>query len=356
MPVRLVGPHHVEAAGASDTFITRKQRAWFKTSPAGAGLHFALDRSSMLPHDSGIGGCLMKVADLFTTSTQPSERLRDNELDLFGLTHPGKIRSENQDHFLVSTIHPEVLIHGTSLPDVDQLPLRGERLATLILVADGVGGNDAGSEAARIAAETVTRYVATTLRSYHAAGTTAESSLLESLHAASLEADQAVRAAAAARADDRSMATTLTIGLAVWPWLYVVQLGDSRCYYYWQGRVHQVTRDQTIAQDLVDQGLLPRERLASSPFKDVLSSAAGASEALPEVSRLRFDRLGSVLLFCTDGLTKHVSDEEIAAVIDSQPRSEGVCRALLDLVLERGGSDNVTIVAARRRQPDAHVG
>ena len=298
----------------------------------------------------------MKVAELFTTSTNPSQRVRDNELDLFGLTHPGKGRSENQAHFLVCTVHPEVQIHGTSLPGVDQLPLRGERLATMILVADGVGSSEAGSEAARIAAETVTRYVASTLRSYHAAGTSAESTLLESLQAASLEAHQAVRAAASGRPEERSMATTLTIGLGVWPWQYVVQLGDSRCYYYLEGRVHQITRDQTIGQDLVDQGLLPRERLSASPFKDVLSSAAGASEALPEVSRLRIDRLGSALLFCTDGLTKHVSDEEIAAAFGSQPRSEGVCRTLLDLVLERGGTDNVTIVVARRRQTDTRVG
>jgi len=292
----------------------------------------------------------VKVAELFTTSSDPSRRIRDDELDLFGLTHPGKVRTENQDHFLVCTVHPEVIVHGTSLPDIDELPLRGERLATLFLVADGVGGGEGGSDASRIAAETVTRYVSSTLRSYHAAGTSDESKLLESLRTAALEAHQAVRAEAASRPEPRAMATTLTLGLAIWPWLYVVQLGDSRCYYYWNGKVHQVTRDQTVGQDLVDQGLLPRERLPVSPFKDVLSSAAGADEALPEVTRVRIDRSGSALFFCTDGLTKHVSDEEIAAAIKDNPRSEEVCRALLDLALDRGGTDNITMVIGRRRQ------
>jgi protein phosphatase len=129
-----------------------------------------------------------------------------------------------------------------------------------------------------------------------------------------------------------------------------VQLGDSRCYYYWNGDVHQVTRDQTVAQDLVDQGLLPRERLRASPFKDVLSSAAGAEEASPEVSRVRVDREGAALLFCTDGLTKYVSDAELATEIAQQPDSERVCRRLLEIVLERGGADNVTMVVARRRR------
>jgi protein phosphatase len=196
----------------------------------------------------------MKVAEMFTISADPSARIRDDELDFFGLTHPGNVRAENQDHFLVGTVHPEVIVHGTSLPDVNSLPLRGERLASLFLVADGVSGGDSGSDASRIAAETITRYVSSTLRSYHAAGTSDESKLLDSLRAAALEAHRAVRAEATSRHGGHAMATTLTLGVAIWPWLYVVQLGDSRCYYFWNGGVHQVTRDQTIGQDLVRPG------------------------------------------------------------------------------------------------------
>src|SRR5688500_8622854 len=97
-------------------------------------------------------------------------RPEDDELDLFGITHRGKVRPENQDHFLVSTVHPQVVIHGTSLPDPESLPLRGTRLATVLVLADGVGGATDGSLAARVATEAVMRYVASTLRSYHAAG------------------------------------------------------------------------------------------------------------------------------------------------------------------------------------------
>jgi serine/threonine protein phosphatase PrpC len=301
-----------------------------------------------------IAGALMKVAELLTTSAPLGERVRDTELDCFGLTHPGKVRTENQDHFFVGTIHPEVLVHGTSLDDVGSMPLRGERIAALYLVADGVtGAGEGGRDASRVAAETIARYVSSTLRSYHAAGTENESTLLQSLTEAALQAHHAVRMEASTHPEARGMATTLTLGLTVWPWLYVVQLGDSRCYYCWKGELHQITRDQTIGQDLVDQGLLARERLPSSPFKDVLSSAAGADEAVPEVSRLRIDRQGSVLVFCTDGLTKHVSDAEIAAAIKEHPRSKDVCESLLALALERGGTDNVTIVVARRRRREA---
>jgi len=292
----------------------------------------------------------MKVAELFTTNAHQSPRVRDDELDLFGLTHPGKVRAENEDHFLAGTVHPEVIVHATSLPSIDQLPLRGERIATIVLVADGVGGQSGGSVASRIATETVTRYVSSTLRCYHAAGSSHEEMFLDALREAAFEAHNAVRAEASHQTDEARMATTLTLGIAVWPWLYVVQLGDSRCYYYWNGKLHQVTRDQTVAQDLVDQGIMPRERLSVSPYRHVLSSAVGAQEALPEVTRVRIDRMGSVLLFCSDGLTKHVSDEEIAQQIAAHSGAEEVCTSLLNLVLERGGTDNVTIVVARRRQ------
>jgi serine/threonine protein phosphatase PrpC len=278
-----------------------------------------------------------------------SSRPTDAELDLFGLTHPGKVRSENQDHFLLCTVHPQVVIHGTSLPEPDTLPLRGERLATIMLVADGVGGAAAGAEASQLAVEAITRYVATTLRCYHAAGTSGEEEFLTALRAAVLEAHAAVKEAGLG--DGKKRATTLTLGIFVWPWLYVVQVGDSRCYYYWDGELRQITRDQTMAQDLVARGALPPERAASSPFSHVLISAIGGAEATPEVSRTDIRRRGCVLLFCTDGLTKHVTDEEIAQQLAAMESSEQVCQDLCNLALERGGSDNITVVVGRAPPP-----
>lgn len=288
-----------------------------------------------------------------TISVEPGQRPRDDELDLFGLTHPGKVRRENQDHFLLCTVHPQVVIHGTNLPEPDRLPLRGERLGTILLVADGVGGASAGREASQLAVETITRYVSSTLRCYHAAGSAAEQEFFAALRQAALEAhtavraESAVRAAAAGRPAAKGMATTLTLAIAVWPWLYVVQVGDSRCYYYWDGVLQQVTRDQTLAQDLVDRGVLPPERVAESPFSHVLASAIGGNEATPEVTRLDIRRRGCVVLLCSDGLTKHVLDAEIAERLRVMESSEQVCRTLLDLALERGGSDNITVLVGR---------
>ena len=277
-------------------------------------------------------------------------RPRDDELDMFGLTHRGHVRAENQDHFLLCTVHPQVVIHGTSLPDAGSLALRGQRLATILLVADGVGGSAAGGKASRLATEAVTRYVASSLRSYHAAGSSSEGELMEALRGAAHEAHAVVRDESRGFAEGRSMATTLSLGVVVWPWLYVVQVGDSRCYFYENGRLEQVTRDQTLAQDLVDQGVLARDRAHASPLSHVLSSAIGANEALPEISRVDVRTRGSVVLICTDGLTKHVTDAEIAAHIGAMESAEQLCQSLLQLALDRGGTDNITIVAGRARR------
>jgi protein phosphatase len=282
------------------------------------------------------------------TTSEHELRPHDNQLDLFGLTHPGNVRAENQDHFLVGTVHPDVVVHGTSLADVDGLPLRGQRLATMLLVADGVGGQTGGSEASRLATEAITAYVSSTLRCYHAAGTSEEQVFLDALRTAALKAHETVSVESAIRGHAH-MATTLTLGIVVWPWLYVLQVGDSRAYFCCNGSLRQVTRDQTMAQDLVDEGVLPAERVAKSPFSHVLSSAIGGSAAVPVVTRIDIRGSMPVILLCSDGLTKHVSDAEIEQHILTMQSSEQLCHALLDLALERGGSDNVTLVVGRAR-------
>ncbi|MES2125489.1 MAG: protein phosphatase 2C domain-containing protein [Gemmatimonadota bacterium] len=276
-----------------------------------------------------------------------SVRPRDLELDLFGLTHPGLVRKNNQDHFLLCTVHPQVLVHNTSLPAPDALPLRGERLATIMLVADGVGGSAAGSDASQLAVETITQYVSTTLRCYHAAGSAHEGEFEEALRTAAITAHAAVRAEAATVTEHAGMATTLTLCIVIWPWVYVLQVGDSRCYQFLHGKLRQVTRDQTMAQSLVDQGVLAADKAAKTPFSNVLTSAIGGEAATPEVSRLAIHDRDSVLLICSDGLTKHVTDAEIAEQLGAMTSSEQVCRTLLDLALERGGSDNITILVGR---------
>ena len=274
-------------------------------------------------------------------------RPSDDEVDMFGLTHPGLVRTENQDHFLLATVHPEIVVHGTSLPSDAEFPRRGGRLGTVMLVADGVGGSSDGGAAARLATQSVARYVASTLRCYHAIGRGRDEDFQSALREAAFQAHDAVRAEAAAGRGRMRLATTLTLGVGVWPWMYVVQVGDSRAYIYTGGKLQQVTRDQTMAQALVDEGALSQDAARKSPLNNMLSSAIGASEASPVVSRIDVSERGCVLVFCTDGLTKHVSDDEIARFCSQPLSAEVLARKLVDLALARGGSDNVTVVVAK---------
>lgn len=286
----------------------------------------------------------MSVID---SASPPVVRPRDDELDLFGITHPGRVRSSNQDQFLLCTVHPQVVVHGTSLVDTSAITLRGERVATIMLVADGVGGSADGSEASRLATIAVTEYFASAMKCWHAAGSAGEAEFTAALHDAAIDAHRRVKEQAAVQLDGRKMATTLSVGIVVWPWLYVIQVGDSRLYHYQEGTLQQITRDQTLAQEMIDRGALTPERAHNSPLNHVLSSAIGADDAIPEISRVDVRQRGCITLVCSDGLTKHVSDDEIAASCARMTSSEQLCRELLDLALERGGSDNITIVVGR---------
>jgi len=147
------------------------------------------------------------------------------------------------------------------------------------------------------------------------------------------------------------MATTLTLWMGVWPWYYLLQVGDSRYYLYREGKLTQITRDQTIAQELLDQGVFTRAVAERSQFKNVLSSAIGGESSMPVITRLRAD-WGNVHLLCTDGLTKHVNDEQIAQRLASMTSAKQVCEQLLQDALDAGGTDNITVVVGRATQND----
>ncbi len=274
---------------------------------------------------------------------------RDEEIDVYGLTDQGKVRKDNQDHFLIASVHRRLHVLQTSLTDPARVPMADDRVAFLAMVADGVGGGVGGQEASATALETATEYIASSSKCFmesDAAGT----EFIETLQAAALRSHEAVKARAMDIAPGRSMATTLTMYMGVWPYYYLLQVGDSRYYLYRGGALTQVSRDQTIAQDLVDQGVLTRAVAERSRFNDVLSSAIGADEAVPVVTRLKSE-WGMVHLLCTDGLIKHVTDERIKEVLATMTSSRQACETLVAEALANGGSDNVTVIVGRTVTP-----
>ena len=277
---------------------------------------------------------------------------RDDELDIYGLTHQGLVRSSNQDHFLLGMLRQRLNVWQSSLPDFSELPIAEDRLASLMMVADGVGGGRKGEAASRVALEELTQYITESVRCYYSAATS-DSDFTHALEAGAMKCHQAVVERGAADPDSRGMATTLTLWIAVWPWCYLLQVGDSRYYQYLEGNLIQISRDQTMAQELVDSGVFSKEVAAkNSPLSNILSSSIGGPQTAPVVKRLPI-LWPTIHLLCSDGLTKHVSDERIAERLGAMTSARQVCEDLLQDALDGGGTDNITITVGRAVPKDS---
>jgi serine/threonine protein phosphatase PrpC len=270
----------------------------------------------------------------------------DDEIDVYGLTHTGKVRPDNQDHFLICALRKQMVVHQTSLPETEHLMAGPERLAFLAMVADGVGGGARGEEASRIALEAVTQYVSGTMRCYYAAGSADDVEFYQALQEGALQCHAELRRRGEEDPEYQGMATTLTLFLGVWPRAYLLQVGDSRCYVYRNGELKQITRDQTMAQELIDLGVLTRADAAATRYARTLSSSLGGRQTDPAVTRLD-NEWGTVVMLCSDGLTAHVSDARIRERLRSMTSAKQVCEDLLREALEGGGSDNITIIVGR---------
>jgi serine/threonine protein phosphatase PrpC len=283
-----------------------------------------------------------------TTATERalSRKPRDDEIDVYGLTHPGKVRKDNQDHFLICSLRKQVVVNLTSLPEADQLTSGTERLAFLAMVADGVGAAAKGEAASRTAVEAVMQYVNRSMHCYYAAGSTDDQEFFEALDEATRRGHAELLRRGSEDPDYRGMATTLTLFLGVWPKAYLLQVGDSRCYLLRRGELTQITRDQTMAQELIDRGVLTHADAAKTRLAHTLSSSIGGPQTEPVVTRMDSD-WGNILLLCSDGLTRDVGDDRIRDRLRAMTSAKQACEDLLEDALKGGGTDNITIIVAR---------
>ena len=271
------------------------------------------------------------------------------QVDAFGCTDVGKVRARNQDHFLIATLRRTLEIESTSIPAEAVQNLGPEARALLLLVADGVGGGAGGEEASTGTLDAIVRYMAGTSRFFDRL----DEQGLDDFRTDLTFAVQWSHAALRDRTTDSSpelagMASTLTMALVIWPRAFVCQVGDSRCYHLRDETLMQVTTDQTMARQLIDDGLMPEEAAHRSPLSHVLSQSIGHSEpdVWPVLTELEL-QAGDTLLLCTDGLMKHVPDAQIAELLSTATSASEAASALMGAALEAGGRDNVTVMAAR---------
>ncbi len=292
---------------------------------------------------SGASG-LLTILTSETPTDPPPRKPRDDEIDVFGLTHVGKVRTANQDHFLLGSLHKRLSVQQSSLPE-SQLALGEERVAFLMMVADGVGGGQKGEEASRAALEDVTQYISESAKCYYQADA-GETDFVEALQEAAARCHQHLIERAAADPDAAGMATTLTLFIGVWPWAYLLQVGDSSYYLYRDGELKQITRDQTMAEELASQGVMARPAALASRWAHVLSSSIGGPQSAPVVTRMP-SNWNNIHLLCSDGLTKHVSNERISERLGAMKSAKETCELLLQDALDGGGTDNITVIVGR---------
>lgn len=280
-----------------------------------------------------------------------TDRPQFADIDAWGATHVGNVRKDNQDHFFLGALARGVTVERTSVTTKDDRLPYFERLASLAVVADGVGGVGGGEEAARRAVEELVTSVS---RFFHDAAYQESEDpevFTRLLHDAALDVHESLLEQAEREGGGRRFATTLTLFLGLWPHAYILQVGDSRCYVYQSGELSQITQDQTMAQELVNAGVLTRTAAEKTRWAHILSSALGGEQAAPVVTRLMRD-WGTVLLFCSDGLTKHVSDERIKERLASMTSARQAVEQLIQDALDGGGTDNITLIVGRTVRPE----
>jgi protein phosphatase len=260
-------------------------------------------------------------------------------VSVFGKTDLGRTREHNEDTFLVAdlstgnaSLHPEVRQHKV-----------GPR-GSLFMVADGMGGAAAGELASAMAADLIYHHLATAWVSDDDAS--ADRFAFRMREAVEL-ANQKIYGYAREHPEVRGMGTTVTAAGVNGHDLYLAQIGDSRAYLVRNGEAIQLTKDQSLMQRLVDAGELTEEEAEQSERRNIILQALGPDPRVKVDLTRQTLRRGDTLIICSDGLSGLVKREEFPGIVAANAELSDLCGALIDRANERGGPDNITVVAAR---------
>jgi len=264
----------------------------------------------------------------------------------FGITDTGKVRTSNEDQFLIAELSKRMRVWQTSLPE-PKLQV-GEDRAHLFLVADGMGGHQAGERASAIAVAAIEQFTLNTFRWFFAADSPGAQKVLTQFQSALSQADDKILEEAAGNPALAGMGTTLTMAFQLGPQLCIVHVGDSRAYMYRSGELHQLTRDHTVVAELVRSGAIQPDQVAGHHLRHVITNVVGGPHAGVKVEARAFEvQAGDRLLLCSDGLTEMVANDAIAAALDAELDPEAAAKVLLAQANDAGGRDNITVVIVR---------
>lgn len=269
-------------------------------------------------------------ASVAVRAAAPAPAAPGHTIAVSGVTDVGVVRTNNEDAFRVVDLTTAAVVDTSTQADVDLGP-RG----MLLLVCDGMGGENAGEVASALAVEVISSHLSSSKEPDAAAA----------LRAAVDHANELV-VAAAGEPGKKGMGTTVIAVVIRDGEVYTAEVGDSRAYVLRSGTLTQITKDQTYVQLLLDQGLMTPETVKGSMAKNVVLQALGKAPELIVAQRRLALRGGDRVLVCSDGLSSFLTEVEICDVLVAHESVHAACANLVAMANERGGKDNVTVVAA----------
>ena len=285
-------------------------------------------------------------------SSQPKPASTRLRVEVGALTHPGKVRPRNEDHFLVSRISRHQAVLHTNIPD-DHFPEDFGDDAYTLIIADGMGGMAAGEVASRTAITTGLNLIQKSPKWGFKINKREARELFDRVNAYMQEIDRELTERSEEDRKLFGMGTTLTAAYSIGVDLFIIHVGDSRAYLYRGGDLIQLTKDHTVAQAMADAGYIAPEDVRRHHKRNVLTNFLGGHGGQVKAD-IRWLRLKDAdrLLLCSDGLNDMVDDESIARIMGGHERPDDAAQSLLDRALENGGRDNVTVIVARYHVPN----
>ncbi len=248
-----------------------------------------------------------------------------NDLQMVGLTDPGRVRTQNED-------------------SIAYIPEAG-----LVVVADGMGGHQAGEVASKLAVDVITRHIVGTLAV--AARSRSEAFEAKMVTDAIQLANRAIYELAQQQPDYAGMGSTVVVTVFHGDRLWVGHVGDSRLYRFRDGMLEQVTLDHSVVQELVSRGLVTMEEARQSVNKNLVTRALGVdSMVMPDIGEQTMND-EDIYLLCSDGLNDVLADGDIEMMLIEYGRNlEAAARQMIDIANERGGPDNISVILVRARR------
>ena len=257
-------------------------------------------------------------------------------LKLFGRTDVGQIREHNEDNFLIADLTRK----SRGLMEADREQVVGA-CGSVFAVCDGMGGAAAGEVASRLANDIIYEKMLT-------GGCPQNRDILARRLVMTVE-EAGLRIFNEARADRtrRGMGTTATVATLLDSRLFIAQVGDSRAYLLRGEQLVQVTRDQSLVNQLIEAGQLTEEEAETFEHNNIILQALGTAETV-QVDLTHVDlRRGDVLVMCSDGLSGMIRADDIRQVVLSVPDPLEACKVLTDRANQAGGHDNITVIVVR---------